>query len=221
LEIGRYLRALDNDPAVGSIVLSVNSPGGEVCGTPELSQLLYDIRQAGRTKTIAVVDPLMASAASYIATAAEKVYCIGSGDCGSIGVISSYSDYSAYLERIGIKTEYFRIPAKKARFTGTEPMDDDMRESVTKGITECYEQFVADMARNRGVTEAHVMEQFGQGEMLSAKASVDANLIDGIASIDEVLSGLAADAQSKKRDYSRKRVQEELEAAKSMEIELE
>lgn len=221
LELGRQLKNFNRDEAVGAIVLSINSPGGSVGGTPELAKLIYDIRTEGKTKIIGCVDTQMASAATYAGTACEKVYCIGSGDCGSIGVVSAYTDYSAYLEKAGIKTEYFRVPEKKARFSGVEPMDDDMRESVTKGITECYEQFVADMARNRGVTEEHVREHFGQGEMLSAKASVDANLIDGIASIDEVLSGLAADAQTKKRDYSRKRVQEELEAAKSMNVELE
>jgi signal peptide peptidase SppA len=220
LEIGRYLKALDNDESIGAIVMSVNSPGGEVCGTPELSQMLYEIRKAGRTKTVACVDPMMASAATYIATACEKVFCIGSGDCGSIGVVSSYSDYSKYLERIGIETEYFRIPAKKARFTGTEPLDEDMRKTIADGIEECYEIFVADMARNRGVTEAHVKSKFGQGEMMSAKESVESGLIDGIAGLDEVLAGLAIEAQTKKRDYARKRAQERLEAAKSMDVEL-
>jgi signal peptide peptidase SppA len=220
LEIGRYLKALDNDESIGAIVMSIDSPGGQVTGTPELSQILYDIRKAGRTKTVAVVDALMASAASYIGTAAEKVFCIGSGDCGSIGVVSSYSDYSKYLEKIGIQTEYFRIPAKKARFTGSEPLDEDMRKTIADGIEKCYEEFVRDMARNRNVSESHVKEKFGQGEMLSAKASVEAGLIDGIASIDEVLMGLAVEAQSRKKDYARKRAAMQLEQATAMQIDL-
>jgi signal peptide peptidase SppA len=220
LEIGRHLKALDNDESVGAIVMSINSPGGSVAGTPELSKLIYDIRKAGRTKMIACVDPMMASAATYIASACGTVYSIASGDVGSIGVISSYSDYSAYLERIGIKTEYFRIPAKKARFTGDEPLDDDMRQKLVEGITEAYEIFISDMARNRGVSEKHVREKFGQGEMMSATAGIEAGLIDGIASIDDVLSNLAIESQTKKRDYARKRAQERLESAKSMDVEL-
>lgn len=211
LEIGRHLNALDRDETVGSIVLYINSPGGSVWGTPELAKVVYDIRQAGNTRIVAAVDPMMASAATYIGTAAEKVYCIASGDVGSIGVINSYTDYSAWLEKTGIKTEYFRVPAKKARFTGDEPMDDDMRETMQKGIEEVYQLFVSDMARNRGVTKKHVIEKFGGGEMLSAQEGVDAGLIDGIKSLDEVLGELASGAQAKKREHMRKRAAARLE----------
>lgn len=213
LEIGRELQRMNRDESVGAIVLSINSPGGSYWGTPELAKIVYDIREAGQTRIVAAVDPMMASAATYIGTSAEKVYCIASGDCGSIGVINSYSDYSGYLEKLGIKTEYFRIPDKKARFSGDEPLDDDMRETMKKGIAEAYEIFVADMARNRKVSEKVVREKFGQGEMLGAQESVDAGLIDGIKSIDEVLSDLATSAQAKKRDYMRKRAGLQLEEA--------
>jgi signal peptide peptidase SppA len=220
LEVGRYLKNLDNDDAVGAIVLSIHSPGGEVCGTPELAQIVYDIRESGRTKIVASVDSMMASAASYVGTAAGKVYCIGSGNCGSIGVISQYSDYSQYLEKIGIRTEFFRIPERKARYTGSEPLTDSMREDLEKGIAEVYEVFVADMARNRKVSEKHVRDHFGGGEMLSAKESLEANLIDGIASIDDVLMDLSIEAQTKKRDYARKRAAMQLEQATAMQINL-
>lgn len=212
LEIGRYLKALDSDDAVGSIVLSINSPGGSVWGTPELAKIVREIREAGNTRILAAVDPMMASAATYIGTAAEKVYCIESGDVGSIGVINSYTDYSAYFEKMGIKTEYFRVPDKKARFTGDEPMTDDMRDTMQEGVEQWYERFVSDMAINRKVSEKHVKDKFGGGEMMSAQEGIDAGLIDGIMSIDEVLSELAAGAQAKKREYARKRAALQLEA---------
>jgi capsid assembly protease len=213
LEIGRHLKALDRDDAVGSIVLSINSPGGSVWGTPELARIVREIREAGNTRIVAAVDPMMASAATYIGTAAEKVYCIESGDVGSIGVINSYTDYSAWLEKAGIKTEYFRVPEKKARFTGDEPMDDDMRATMQKGVSDWYERFVADMATNRNVSEQVVKDKFGGGEMMSAKDGVENGLIDGIRTIDEVLSDLASGAQAKKREYMRKRAALQLEEA--------
>lgn len=220
LDIGRHLKGLNLDESVGSVVLSVNSPGGSVYGTPEFSKLVYDIRLEGKTRIVACVDPMMASAATYVATAAEKVYCIGSGDCGSIGVVSAYTDYSAYLEKAGINTEYFRVPEKKARFTGVEPLDEDMRKSIMDGINDSYEIFVADMARNRGVTEKHVRVKFGQGEMMNAKESVESGLIDGVMSIDEVLADLALFAATNKREYMRKRAAMQLEKATSLSIEI-
>lgn len=70
-EFSSVLRRLDKNPAVTGIVISVNSPGGTVTGTQEAAMALRDVRQRGTTDTIAVVNPMMASAASWIATAAQ------------------------------------------------------------------------------------------------------------------------------------------------------
>lgn len=216
LEIGRHLKALDADEAVGTIVLNVNTPGGTVAGTPELAQILYGIREAGKTKTIAVVDPLMASAGTYIATAAEKVFAIPSADVGSVGVINSYSDYSKFLEERGISIEYFRHPEKKARFTSVEPMDDSMRERMMEGIMEAYGLFVADMARNRGVSEKHVEEHFGKGDTMSAKEGVDVKMIDGIRSLDDVIVELVTENQSKQRATMRRMAEERMKSVQAL-----
>jgi signal peptide peptidase SppA len=222
LALGRMLQKLDRDEAIAAIVLSVDSPGGSAYGTPELSEVLFEIRKAGRTKTIAVVDPLMASAATYVATAAEKVYAIPTADVGSIGVISSYTDYSRYLEERGIKVDFFRTPEKKARFTGYEPLSEDMRKTTQDRIDQLYDQFVADMARNRKVSEKWVKEHFGQGELISSAEGVENKLIDGIvASIDEVIADLTVDAQANKRRHARKSAAQRLQEATAATTELQ
>lgn len=213
LQIGRYLTKLDADESVGTIILFVNSPGGTVAGTPELAELVYKIRKAGRTRVISVVDTLMASAATYIGTAAGEVFAVPSADVGSVGVINGYADYSEMLSKQGIKIEYCRIPEKKARYTGYEPLDDDMRETMQARIEEAYGWFVRDMSRNRDVSEKHVRQRFGQGEVMSAEDGIDAKLIDGIASIDEVIADLASEARKRRSSRNRSAAMASLEAA--------
>jgi signal peptide peptidase SppA len=204
LDIGRNIQALDRDPAIAAIVLSINSPGGEVYGTPELSKIIYDIREKGNTKVVASVDPLMASAATYIGTAAEEIYAIPSADVGSVGVISAYTDLSDMYENMGVKINVFRVPDKKARFSGVEPMDENMKETMQQSIDETYEQFVADLGRNRGVTEKHVKRHFGQGEVMPSQEGIDAGMIDGLASLDDVLTRLSGDIKDRRKDYKRR-----------------
>lgn len=201
VELGRVLRQMDAEPSVGAIVLSVDSPGGAVSGTPETAQILYDIRTAGQTKTVAVVDPLMASAATYIATAAEEVYALPTSMVGSIGVINSYTDYSRMLSERGVDVTVVRTPELKARFTGVEPMTDEMREFMQSRVDKIYSQFVTDMARNRGVSREHVMERFGGGELMDTDEALKAGLIDGVASLDEVLFSIVG--QMKDKRYKR------------------
>lgn len=216
LQMGRMLQQLDADPAVGSVVLSVNSPGGSVYGTTELASIVRGIRQRGNTRIVSVADPLMASAATWIGTAAEKVYAIESGDVGSIGVLNSYADLSEYYAKMGIKIDVLRTPDKKARFSGVEPMSDAMRETMQARIDEAYQSFLSAMADNRGVTVQQVESRFGGGEVMGSREAVAAGLIDGIASLDDVVGQLLEVAKAGKDDYRRRRAEA---AARELQIE--
>lgn len=212
LQLGRALMQLDADPAVGSILLSVNSPGGSVYGTTELAAIVRGIRQRGQTRTVAVADPLMASAATWIATAADKVYAIESADVGSIGVLNSYADLSEYYANMGIKIDVLRTPDKKARFSGVEPMTDAMRETMQARIDEAYQSFLVAMAENRGVSVQHVESRFGGGEVMGSSDAVAAGLIDGIASIDDMVGQLLDAAKTGMQQGNRRRAQAALRA---------
>jgi signal peptide peptidase SppA len=216
LQLGRMLQQLDSDPAVGSIVLSVNSPGGSVYGTTELASIVRGIRSRGQTRTVSVADPLMASAATWIGTAADKVYAIESADVGSIGVLNSYADLSEYYANMGIKIDVLRTPDKKARFSGVEPMTDAMRETMQARIDEAYQSFLGAMAENRGVTVSHVESRFGGGEVMGAKDAVAAGLIDGIASLDDTVGQLLESAKIGMQQAGRRRAEA---ARRSLEIE--
>lgn len=214
LEIGRTLQRLERDPQVGTVILSVNSPGGSVYGTSELAGIVRGMRERKGTRVVAAVDPLMASAATWIATAADEVYAVESADVGSIGVLSAYADYSKYLEEAGIKVDVIRTPEKKARFTGVEPLTDAMRQTMEDRIAETYQDFVNDMAKNRRVATTDVEKLFGGGEVMNARQGVKVGLIDGIMSLDDVLARSISTA----KDYRMKRQRRAAEL-RAMELE--
>lgn len=190
-DFARTIRALDANPNVSDIVLNVTSPGGTVTGTPEAAAAVRSVRDNGQTRITAVANGMMASAATWIGTAAGEVAITPSGEAGSIGVISMYADWSKALETAGIKVDVMRTPAKKARFSGVEPMTDEMRQLVETRLASSYEQFKRAMADNRGVRIDQVEGRFGGGEMLSAQEAKDAGLVDRIATLDETIARLA------------------------------
>ncbi|MEM6366323.1 MAG: S49 family peptidase [Planctomycetota bacterium] len=221
VDIGRAVMKLNRDPAIHSIILHVNSPGGSVTGTPELSECFYKIREEGNTELLSVVDDLMASAATYIATAAKRVYSLPSASSGSVGTLNRYTTYHRALQEAGIDVEFFRTPEKKARFTGVEPMTDDMRETLRERIEQCQTWFIRDLARNRQVSESHVQKQFGQGEVMRADEAVDARMIDEIASLDEIVVRQAEAVQKGKRTGRRRNVEQQISDAAFQQKELE
>lgn len=203
----RLIRTLDSNPKIHTIVLDVRSPGGTVMGTPEAADAVRAVRSAGQTRIISVANGMMASAATWVGTAAEKVYVTPSGEAGSIGVISMYADWSKAYESLGVKIDVMRTPDKKARFSGVEPLTEEMRNLVMQRIGESYEQFKRAMADNRGIRIDQVEKRFGGGEMLSAQEAVDAGLVDGIATLDEVLAKAVKQASSKRTAPSSTRAQ--------------
>ena len=52
---------------------------------------------------------------------------------------------------------------------------------------EYYSSFVGAVARNRGVTAAKVLSDFGEGRTMSAKMSVDAGLCDKVETMDSLM----------------------------------
>lgn len=188
IDVGRQLRRLDLDSAVGTIVIHVDSPGGTVTGTPEFASLICQIRQRAQTKVVAVADSMMASAAYYAASAAERIIATRSATVGSIGVIMSYADSSRMYDRLGVDVSVIRIPSKKARFSGVEPLSDEMRSDSEKRIAQHYEEFVSAVASHRGITAEHVQKRFGGGDTLTAQEAKDVGMIDDIASIDDVIA---------------------------------
>ncbi|KKK95489.1 hypothetical protein LCGC14_2672290, partial [marine sediment metagenome] len=87
-----FQAALD-DPTVHSILLDIDSPGGDVDGTLEMARLIREAR--GRKPILALGDGTMASAAYWIGSAADRVFITGeTTQVGSIGVVATHIDIS-------------------------------------------------------------------------------------------------------------------------------
>ena len=192
--LGVLYDALLADKAVKAIVLVFDSPGGSVFGLEELAKKIFNGRDQKRTWALA--DPMAASAAYYLASQAEQVYVTPSGQVGSIGTITAHEDLSAMLEQLGVKVSLITAGKYKGEGNPYGPLDDDARASLQDTVNQYYGQFVAAVARGRGVSEATVRGGYGQGRMLTAKDAKAAGMVDGIATLEQLLNRLGSGAAS-------------------------
>ncbi|MBV2145539.1 MAG: S49 family peptidase, partial [Wolbachia endosymbiont of Pissodes strobi] len=93
-------QALANS-SIETILLDIDSPGGEVNGLFDLSDFIYEARAL--KKIVAIANDDAYSAAYAIASSAEKVLVTRTSGVGSIGVIASHIDQSGFDEKQGIK----------------------------------------------------------------------------------------------------------------------
>lgn len=183
------LRTLAQDSTVGTVILSIDSPGGTVSGLPELAAEVRKLRDSKRV--VAVADSLMASAAYWIGSQADEIVASPEALVGSIGVFTLHEDWSAALEQMGVKTTYIAAGKYKVEGNPTEPLSDEARQHLQGLVDSAYNLFVADVAAGRGVTAAQVKADYGQGRVLSASEAKAAGLIDRVATFDETVKRLA------------------------------
>lgn len=183
---GMWIDMFANDPSVSRIIIDANSGGGSVYGVKELSDKIYKARE--KKPIIAVVNSLMASAAYWIGSAADKIYCTPSGEAGSIGVLLMHSDFSKYEEKLGINTTVIKAGKHKGEGNPFEPLSDETKAYLQKNVDDYYAMFAGDIARNRGTSKADVVANYGEGRILTAKDALAAKMIDGIKTLEEVVS---------------------------------
>ncbi len=84
-----FNEAIEN-PSVKHVVLSIDSPGGEINGLNELADQVYRARE--KKPVWAYVGGVAASGGYWLAAAAEKIYVNESAFLGSIGVVATIRD---------------------------------------------------------------------------------------------------------------------------------
>lgn len=195
----RMFRQAVNEPAIGAIVIDVDSPGGSVYGVAELADEIYAAR--GKKKVVAVANSLAASAAYWIASAAEEFVVTPGGEAGSIGVYTAHEDWSKFLDAKGIKTTLVSAGQFKTEGNPYEPLSDEAVTAIQGRVNEYYDMFVKAVAKYRGVKPGDVRDGYGQARVVGAKEAVALNMADRIETLDETIIRLSNSkrAQSPRR----------------------
>ncbi len=178
-----------NDKSIKAIVMDVDSPGGEVYGLEELSTKIRQARKPGRP-IIAVANSLMASAAYYIASAADEIVATPGGQVGSIGSIAVHAETSRMENRIGLTRTIIRAPEGKAAANSVEPLSETVRAEIQDTVDQYYDMFVSAVATNRGISKTAVKSDYGKGRLLTARDALAAGMVDRIGTLESVVARL-------------------------------
>ncbi len=183
------LAAAVRDPRTKSILLDLESPGGEAVGAFEAADA---VRQAAKVKpVVAVVNGMAASAAYAIASAANRVVTLQTGVSGSIGVVLMHLDVSEYLKAEGLKPTLIHAGAKKVDGNPFEPLPKSVRADLQAEVDEFYSLFLRTVAAGRpGLTEDAIRST--EAATFMGEQAVRIGLADAVGTFEEVLANLDA-----------------------------
>jgi signal peptide peptidase SppA len=182
------LRSMVDNPSIDAIVLHVDSPGGSTYGVQEFSDAIFEAR--GKKKIYAVADSTAASAAYWIASAADTFIATPGGDVGSIGVYMVHADESKAWDNMGVKFSIIKAGKHKAEGNPFEPLGTEGRDYFQGLVDDTYGKFIDTISRNRKTSRSTVREKFGQGRLVSADSAKEAGMIDRVMPFSEVMGKL-------------------------------
>jgi capsid assembly protease len=192
------------DPAIGQILIDIDSPGGSVYGVSELAAEILKAR--GDKPITAIANSLAASAAYWIGSAANELYVTPGGEVGSIGVWQAHFDYSKALEEGGIKPTLISAGKFKVEGNPYSALDEQALGFMQTRVDEYYAAFVKGVAKGRGVGVDQVRTGMGEGRVLGADAAVAQGMVDGVATFDQVIAKMRTNSARNKVAHSRARV---------------
>ncbi|MEP3633691.1 MAG: S49 family peptidase [Shimia thalassica] len=201
------------DTTAEAIVLEVDSPGGMVDLVPETADMVFKARREGRP-IVAVANTMAASAAYWIASAADELVVTPSGRVGSIGVYTMHDDMAGALEKAGIRRTLISAGSRKTEGNPYGPLDDSARAAVQQRVEVTYKMFTGAVAKYRGVAASVVRadpekseSHFGGGRAYHAQEAVRLGMADRVATFDETLRRVAQGRRTRSTGMARKRLQ--------------
>ncbi|MBI2811530.1 MAG: signal peptide peptidase SppA [Candidatus Melainabacteria bacterium] len=182
-----FRKALKNDHVKG-ILLRINSPGGTVSASQEVTGEVKAFRKSGRPVVVSMGD-MTASGGYYIASAADRILAEPGTLTGSIGVIMHFMNFKGLTEKIGVQADVIKTGQFKDIGSNYRPMTADEKTILQTLCTDSYDQFVTAVAEGRKMNITEV-RQIGDGRVYSGRQALKLHLVDELGGYDESLEAL-------------------------------
>jgi signal peptide peptidase SppA len=182
------LSAMGRDRKVKSIILDVESPGGEAVGAFELAATIRAI--SSQKPTFAIVNGMAASAAYALASACRAIISTPSGVSGSIGVVLLHADYSRALDKAGVTPTLIHAGKHKVDANQFEPLPKDVRGDLQGEVDRFYSMFLNTVAVGRGARLSADAARKTEARTFIGRDAQKVGLVDEIGTFDELLNEL-------------------------------
>ena len=179
------LRAAFDDAGAQAIVLSIDSPGGSPVQAGLINDEIVRLKALHSKPVYVVVGDTCASAAYYIAVAADEIYVDKASIVGSIGVLMDGFGFTGLMDKIGVERRLLTAGDNKGFLDPFSPQTDKQRAHALEMLNEIHQQFIAVVKTGRGDRLKETPDMFS-GLFWSGAQSITMGLADGLGSVDYV-----------------------------------
>jgi len=179
------MRSALEDSGSRALVLLINSPGGSPVQAGLINDEIYRLKKLHGKPVYAVVEESCASAAYYIAAAADQIYVDKASIVGSIGVLMDGFGFTGLMDKLGVERRLMTAGENKGFLDPFSPQTAAQRKHAQAMLNQIHEQFIGVVKTGRGDRLKESPEMFS-GLFWTGQQAVDMGLADALGSLDSV-----------------------------------
>lgn len=179
------LREAFEQPSARAVVLRINSPGGSPVQAGIINDEIRRLKALHKKPVYAVCEEMCASAAYYIAVAADQIYVDKASIVGSVGVLMNGFGFVGLLDKLGIERRLMTSGSNKGMLDPFSPRDLDQEGYAQQMLEQVHQQFITVVRQGRGKRLKEDETTFS-GLFWNGQQAVSMGLVDRLGSLDQV-----------------------------------
>jgi len=179
------LRSAFAEDSARAVVLLINSPGGSPVQAGIVNDEILRLKAKHGKPIYAVVEESAASAAYYIAVAADKIFVDKASIVGSIGVLIDGFGFTGLMDKLGVERRLMTAGENKGFLDPFSPQTERQRTHAQALLNQIHQQFIEVVKAGRDKRLKETPEMFS-GLFWSGQQAVEMGLADQLGSLDFV-----------------------------------
>jgi protease-4 len=186
---------------IKGVLLVVNSPGGAVAPSVEMS---YAIKELNDIKpVVAYASGTMASGSYYASIWAKEIVANPGSMIGSIGVIFQSMNAKELISKIGLKPQTVKAGKYKEAGTPFRDWKNYEKAELNNLIKDTYDMFITDVADARDLNKTN-HTKYADAHVFTARGAKKVGLVDEVGTINIAINRLQKLSKIKKPIWNKK-----------------
>jgi protease-4 len=179
------VREAMEDKGAKALVLLINSPGGSPVQAGLINDEIRRLKTIHQKPVFAVVEESCASAAYYIAVAADKIFVDKASVVGSIGVLMDGFGFTGLMDKLGVERRLMTAGENKGFMDPFSPQSPTQRAYAQSMLNQIHQQFIDVVKQGRG-DRLKAQPQTFSGLYWTGVQAVEMGLADQLGSLSWV-----------------------------------
>jgi protease-4 len=198
--IKAQLKRADKDSRVKAVILKVDSPGGEVLASDDISEAIKKFQQDSSKPVVVSMGSLAASGGYYISAPCRYIVANEMTITGSIGVIMSTYNVRGLMNKVGVQPVTFKSGKYKDMLSFSrepETVTEEEKAMLQRLIDETYGKFKSVVADGRKQAHDKVKQnsralvpnwtEYADGRVFSGKEAKDLGFVDDLGDFEHAV----------------------------------